>query len=112
VVYGASHRVGQQGDPVPRGHMNEKETLKVYGASHCAGQLGETGHPRPSHSRGLTCTVWCGVVCADNAEEKCAQRWAQCGGAFFNGPQCCTRADDQCQQLNGLYSQCVPKPVA
>jgi hypothetical protein len=34
----------------------------------------------------------------------CAGQWAQCGGAGYNGPTCCSQGT--CKQINQYYSQC------
>ena len=38
--------------------------------------------------------------------ERCAGKWAQCGGVGFNGPTCC-ESGLTCKEISQYYSQCI-----
>jgi len=46
------------------------------------------------------------VTVKSNSDNKCAEKWAQCGGQGYNGPTCC-QSGSTCREINKYYSQCI-----
>ncbi|KAH9108934.1 hypothetical protein AeMF1_015918 [Aphanomyces euteiches] len=80
-------------------------SISAVQAAHCPRNAGGdiSRHPEDD-DRGCVDNNNCQLV------DDCGQRWAQCGGIFHFGANCCQH-DSTCKKWNIWFSQCVPNAL-